>query len=367
MLAMIISKDDSYHGWPTVLRRANGELLTVSSSGREAHVCPFGKVRLQRSSDDGTTWSDPEVLVDGPLDDRDAGLLETSNGTLIVSWFTSLAWMNTLCRQEMGVIDWMPAEQLARWRAARERIGREVQVRDVHGEFIIRSTDGGQTWSDPIRAGVSSPHGPTELDDGSLLFLGKASAPYETWGAGATFSETPITAAVSRDDGLTWNVVATVPCAKGHSDADYHEPHAVQASDGRILVHIRNHARSPSMDTLQAESLDGGTTWSTPQPLPFGAAAHPAHLLRLRDGRLLSTYGYREAPFGNRAGASVDCGQTWSEPILISDDGIGFDLGYPSTAELADGTLLSVWYEKMTPDSRAVLRQARWTLPSVES
>lgn len=357
----IISKDDSYHGWPTVIRCAKGELLTVSSSGREEHVCPFGKVRLQRSTDDGATWSAPEVLVDGPLDDRDAGLLETSRGTLIVSWFTSLAWMNTLNKQETGAIDWIPPDQLARWRAERDRIA-DVNIRDIHGEFIIRSTDGGKTWSDPIRTGVSSPHGPTELDDGTLLFLGKATAPYETWDDGATFSGTPITAARSSDDGLTWEAIGTVPCAEGHEDAQYHEPHAVQASDGRIIVHIRNHNDRPSADTWQAESTDGGKTWSTPKPTPFGAVAHPAHLLRLRDDRLLSTQGRREEPTGNRANISDDNGQTWSDPFVISDDSIAYDLGYPSTAELGDGSLLTVWYEKMTADTKAVLRQAHWTI-----
>ena len=47
-----------YHGWPTLTRRANGELLVVCSGGRETHVCPFGRVELIRSKDEGKTWSD---------------------------------------------------------------------------------------------------------------------------------------------------------------------------------------------------------------------------------------------------------------------------------------------------------------------
>ena len=45
--------------------------------------------------------------------------------------------------------------------------------------------------------------------------------------------------------------------------------------------------------------------------------------------------------------------------MIISGDGIGGDLGYPSTVELADGTLLSVWYEVVKGSASAVLRQAR--------
>jgi hypothetical protein len=49
--------------------------------------------------------------------------------------------------------------------------------------------------------------------------------------------------------------------------------------------------------------------------------------------------------------------------MTISADGAGGDLGYPSTAQLADGTFLSVWYESGVKNCPlAVLRQAHWTL-----
>lgn len=64
-----------YHGWPTIARRSTGELLLVFSGGRESHVCPFGRVELMRSQDDGATWRWPQVLSDGPIDDRDAGVV----------------------------------------------------------------------------------------------------------------------------------------------------------------------------------------------------------------------------------------------------------------------------------------------------
>ena len=74
------------------------------------------------------------------------------------------------------------------------------------------------------------------------------------------------------------------------------------------------------------------------------------------------TYGHRRAPFGNQARLSDDRGRTWSEPLIISGDGASGDLGYPSTVELDDGTLLTVWYELLKGSPRAVLRQARWTV-----
>jgi hypothetical protein len=74
------------------------------------------------------------------------------------------------------------------------------------------------------------------------------------------------------------------------------------------------------------------------------------------------TYGHRRPPFGNQARLSEDGGRTWSGAMVISHDGAGGDLGYPSTAELADGSLLTIWYERMRDNPRAVLRQARWRM-----
>ena len=83
-----------YLAWPTVVRCKNGELLVVFSGDRLYHACPYGKTMLMRSCDDGDSWSTPEVITNTPLDDRDAGILETDKGTLLVSHFTSLAFEN---------------------------------------------------------------------------------------------------------------------------------------------------------------------------------------------------------------------------------------------------------------------------------
>ena len=74
------------------------------------------------------------------------------------------------------------------------------------------------------------------------------------------------------------------------------------------------------------------------------------------------TYGYRRAPCGNQARLSLDGGRTWSEPLAIRPTPRVGDLGYPRTVELADGTLLTVWYERMKDSPKAVLRQAHWII-----
>jgi len=340
-----------YHGWPTLARRKYGELLVVCSGGREAHVCPFGRVELIRSHDNGQTWTWPEVVLDGPIDDRDAGILETAKGTLLVTTFTSLAYEPILDRAEKaagGDGAW-PADKLDRWRAAHHRVSAEERKKALN-VWMIRSTDGGLTWSTRYDPLVNSPHGPIQLADGRLLYAGK-----DLWRG-----DNRVGVAESLDDGQTWRWLANIPVREGDSHKEYHELHAVETKGGRIIVQIRNHKRANANETLQCESDDGGKTWTTPRAI--GVWGLPSHLLRLQDDRLLMTYGHRRSPLGNQARISEDEGQTWSEPILISQDGVSGDLGYPSTVQLDDGSLITVWYELMRGAPNAVLRQARWTL-----
>ncbi len=347
---VISVQPDYYHGWPTVARRSNGELILVWSGRREAHVCPFGTVEMMRSKDDGATWTWPQTLLDGPLDDRDAGVLETARGTLLVTTFTSLAYEPSLTKVEaLKAGDkgaWEP-QRLKAWQAARDRINATQRQAEL-GQWMLRSTDGGITWSPRYSSIVNSPHGPIQRRNGRLLYAGK-----ELW-----TEEKRVGVCESRDDGRTWKWLAEIRPREGDTVANYHELHAVETLDDTLIVHIRNHNKANVGETLQCESHDGGRTWSVPRSI--GAWGLPSHLLRLRDGRLLMTYGHRRKPFGNQARISVDHGRSWSEPMIVSGDGVGGDLGYPSTVELADGDLLTVWYERMADNPKAVLRQARW-------
>ncbi len=348
---VISCQPELYHGWPTVARRKSGELLLVCSGGREGHVCPFGRVELMRSHDEGKTWGWPRVVLDTEIDDRDAGVLETAKGTLLVTTFTSLYFETLLAAAEKipaGQPGAWPADRLQRWQAAHNRIT-EAQRKALFGVWMLRSTDGGLTWSGPYDAQVTSPHGPIQLSDGRLLYAGN------DWRRGGRLA-----VCQSNDDGQTWRHLADIAPRPGDGPFTYYELHGVEAAPDRLVMQIRNEDKNDSNETLQTESSDGGKTWAVPHRI--GVWGIPSHLLKLRDGRLLMTYGHRRAPLGNQARLSGDQGRTWSEPMIVSGDGVESDLGYPSTVQLADGSLLSVWYEVMKGNPHAVLRQAHWSL-----
>ena len=350
----ITPPEEPYAGWPTVARRSNGVLWVSWSGGRDGHVCPMGQVRAMTSKDDGATWTYPRVLLDSPIDDRDSGVMETAKGTLLVTTFTSLAYEADLAKSRIYLPDGkgpsmrpMKPEVIARWQAAQNRLTAEERKAEL-GEWVLRSTDGGLNFSARIPTVVNSPHGPLQLKDGRILYVGK-----QLW-----TKEHRIGAVESKDDGLTWTWLGEIPGRPGDDVASkYHELHAVETEDGRIVAQIRHEGKVDTNWTLQTESADGGKTWTIPRAITFGI---PSQLMKLRDGRLLMTYGHRRKPFGNQACVSADHGRTWSEPMIVSGDGTAGDLGYPSTVELADGTLLTVWYENMKDLGKAVLRQAKW-------
>jgi len=350
----ISQQPNLYHGWPTVTQRANGELLLVCSGGRESHVCPFGRVELMRSKDKGKTWSFPRVLIDGPIDDRDAGVVETAKGSILVTTFTSLAYEPILSRAlkiKPGSSGAWSMERLEQWNGAHGRISAQQRKAEL-GCWMIRSTDGGLSFSSPSRVPVNSPHGPVQLSDGRLLYAGK-----ELW-----HGENRIGVWESIDDGQNWKWLATIPSRDGDDHRQYHELHLVEASERKLVVQIRNHNKANARETLQCYSTDGGKRWSKPRSI--GVWGLPSHLLRLSDGKLLMSYGHRRAPLGVQARISEDQGKTWSQRIVLHGKGVSGDLGYPSTVQFDDGSLLTVWYERISKSPKAVLRQVDWSLES---
>ena len=69
--------------WPSITRLSDGRLMAGSSGFRVKHICPFGEVAVNYSSDEGKTWSAPESVLNTPLDDRDAGVVEY-NGKIYI-------------------------------------------------------------------------------------------------------------------------------------------------------------------------------------------------------------------------------------------------------------------------------------------
>lgn len=342
----------TYHGWPTVTLLQDGRLAVVSSGNRTKHVDPFGRVLLYISEDEGATWQKPVRLSNGPLDDRDAGIIQLKDGTILVNYFTSLAFFFS------GIgTNWPKVP--SNWKEAVESVTLS-QVDESLGQFILRSTDGGKSWEPKRKAPVGNVHGPCQLQDGSLLWVGKEVS-YKKVLVDARYDRGVI-ACRSTDGGKSWQKIADIPKVEGQDQSQWHELHQIQAADGTIICHIRNHAmdkKTLGITTWQCESHDNGVTWTVPHMICYGVCNH---LVNLPDGRMIMTYGYRRVPYGVRFRVSSDFGRTWSEEAILCNDGDTADIGYPSSVVLSDGSLATVWYQYRESTGVASLRCLRWHL-----
>ena len=338
-----------YIGWPTVCARKNGELVAVFSGDRDEHVCPFGKVQMVRSADQGATWTPAATIGNTPLDDRDSGVVELPGGDLVVSWFTSLAYTGSI-RDRAKL---KPGSPQFYWWLHDEKIPAAAK-KDAFGYFTMRSSDGGKTWEAPARTPGTAPHGPIVLKDGRLLYVGMTYAGHFGIHSGAT---NEISVAESRDAGRSWQRLGAISLPAGEKVTLFHEPHAAEAADGRIVAQIRYHGKGGCL--WQSESADGGKTWAEAHQTQL--AGLPPHLIRLRDGKLVTVYGRRSGAFGEYACVSDDQGRTWdvANEIRLAGHFDG-DLGYPASAQLADGSILTVYYQAEKKGEKTCLMGTLW-------
>jgi len=330
----IFESPGEYCAWPDLVRTSEGDLIVLFCKSEE-HLGPDGAILLSRSTDNGQTWQAPQVVFDTPIDDRESGITVLSGGRLLghfVSTFHTpekYAALRPLAYEQPVLRRWTEFVQRAEYRAA------EL----LQGGRNALSSDGGKTWSAPVR-GKDAIHGGIELTDGSLMI--------------ASYRETldSITVNIADAPLVPWRTIATVASPKPDS-LRFGEPHILQLPSGRIIMMIRATTKPYNdMDERchlwETYSDDNGQTWVPPFETPLWG--FPPHLLLLSDGSVLVSYGYRRKPFGQRVCISTD-GVTWdpSREFVLRDDAPNKDLGYPASTELEPGLVLTVYYQPNVP------------------
>ncbi len=345
----------SYHGWPSVCRGPKGDLIAVCSGLRLAHVCPFGKVILCRSEDEGKTWTRPQIIIDTPLDDRDAGITVFNGDQLIVTSFNH--YVNV---QKGFPCDTAYAETMKTAYFSENRITDEMEKK-FYGSTYVISKDNGITWSEVKHAPVTTPHGPCALKNGGLLYMGNPKVYDERKQLDSDKNTLEVWFS---PDAETWEKYAVIE--NPQESLYFCEPHVAALPDGTLLGTIRvqgtNH-NERVFCVYQTESTDGGKTWTTPhKTVEFGS---PPHVLVHSSGNLILTYGYRREPFGERARISIDNGKTWGEELILRDDSPSYDLGYPASVELKDGSIFTLYYQKRDAATVPEIMYTIWDIPNL--
>ena len=334
-----------YNAWPTVISLSDGTLLAAWSGERFKHICPLGRVMASRSYDGGYTWLPPYCIQDTTLDDRDAGLLQVGDRILMTSVTNDVAmqrkyndahWLHTANTPEkrafvLSYLDMLTEED-----------------EKLVGPTLAVSKDNGYTFSEPVNLPLTSPHGPMLTKEGKILFVGKFSS------YGHRFCPDLVPAIYAMELDTDCNTVAgpwlVAPRFEGMPEhCEWCEPHAALMPNGDILVAIRYLDKKADIHTIYlCRSTDGGKTYTKAEPTGWDGL--PPHIFVHSSGAVIMTYGRRHAPLGVRARISYDNGYTFGEELVLRDDGLDWDLGYPSTAENAQGQLVTVYYMKEKDD-----------------
>ena len=292
--------------WPVMNVLPNGRVVIVARTD-DFHLGQRGRLASFVSDDGGESWSYPFYIDPRGPDDRNPAFGVTPDGVLLCAFYRADCYEN-------GVY-------------GRER-GRPFPV------VLSRSEDGGDTWSsaEPIASVVGESGGVfgriTITADGDLLMPYYKYHPTE-----APYRETGFLQ--SQDNGRTWSGFRSIA-------VEYNESSILPFPDGHLLVAMRS---NDDGHTALAESTDGGAPWTAPQQVS-GRNEHPPDLLLLADGRVLLTYGRRLSPCGVRGMVSHDQGRSWrtDEKLVLVTDSVTRDCGYPSSVQLADGSILTAYY-----------------------
>jgi sialidase-1 len=329
-----------------IIKLRNGELLVTAREATE-HIARDGDVIMLRSKDQGKTWGEKQVIsAVKDLDEREGCGIQLKDGTILVFIF-----YNGLYR-ENGDYMWDWATNV-KFGAGRQHLG----------TYVISSKDNGRTWSKPANIStqgmpftdIEGPaDAPVEMPDGSILL------PVMGYNVRGDIHNEAAVLLRSADKGASWTYLSTMAEDPGGKLGHFQEPGIVRTKSGRIVAAIRNQGQDNAIWTTWSD--DNGKTWVPVRQSPM--IGHPADLMQLADGRILCTYGQRSArhndPGGIRATFSTDNGETWQveKEVVIRQDFLNLDIGYPESMQLADGRILTVYYFNLF--GRFFLGQTIW-------
>lgn len=337
---IVIYDDPQYYAsFPSVVKNNENDFIVafrrapdrrIFKEKGSSHVDPNSYLVMVRSSN-GENWtSEPQLIYAHPFGgSQDPCLLQLRDGTLLC---TSYAW---------SFIKPDGVENL------RRPFFDNANGVIFLGGYLIRSSDGGKTWSEPIYP----PHVDQEI------YLSALGYPLPAYNRGALcegkngriywvvavndsipVKKTSNHLIVSDDKGLTWSYSGLVAT---DDKASFNETSMYETPKGDLVAFLR----TANMDDQAciARSTDGGKTFYWEK---MGFQGHPLNALRLPDNRVLLTYGYRHVPYGIRARIlNPECTDYETAPeIILRDDGGNRDLGYTWSVLLNEKKILVVYY-----------------------
>lgn len=315
-----------------MIRLKNGDILLFTREATE-HYANDGDIVMVRSRDNGKTWGDRQVVsAIKDVDEREGCGVQLKDGTIVLGVFYNNHYLKD------GTYDW---KGTINWKAHPDKLN--------IGSYVMTSTDNGHTWSErhfintkgmPFAYIEGPTDAPIVMGDGSLL-MGVIG--YQLNGDPKNKAAVLLR---STDKGTSWKYYATMASDPGGKMGGFVEPGLVRTRTGRIIAGFRNHGVGNWI--YMSYSDDDGKTWVP--AFKTDMVGHPVDLIQLKDGRIMATYGIRVGshgyPGGVRACFSSDNGKTWdiTTEVQIRNDFLNWDVGYPESMQLQDGSVLTAYY-----------------------
>ena len=315
---------DNVCAWPNLTLMPNGEIIATIFKGSEHAGVGGTNIECWASEDDGRLWkfrSAPDSPPEGESRVNQAAGL-APDGALIVIMSGRDATKEP--REVLPRPKVFRSEDNARtW----ERIG-EVAVPDTANHHVI-------PFGDVIG-----------LPDGTMAapFYGGhlANRDIDRLSPERRYQSFLI---FSHDGGATWEDVVEV------GTWDHDETSVLPLENGRWIAAART-VRDAHTDLFISD--DAGRTWEYGGPLTL-TRQHPPHLLRLADGSALLTYGIRNpGVYAGIGGRFSEDGLSWGAPCVVFNPGVegAGDGTYPSSVQVADGTIVTAYYSSGVPAHR---------------
>jgi hypothetical protein len=308
---------------PQLAADADGVVSVLYAVGKEVpgQRFPVSALRFIRSTDQGRTWSMPVTVNDGTeFGAHNFHALTTApDGVLLATWLdaregTSGVWMS---RSTDGGLTWSanrpiysdPTCPCCRTSVAVDADGaiyvawRAILPGDIRDVVVTRSTDGGATWSEPVRTREDGwiypgcPHaGPSlKVDAGGAIHVG--------WWTGKK-GEAGVYYARSEDGGRTF---AAQPVQIGERARPAHVQLALSPAGGVYLAWDDGLGEIPRV--LVRRSRNGGRTFGPIEALSdAGAAASFPVVAVYRDSVAVAWSQTTAAEHRAKLAAKVDMG-----------------------------------------------------------
>jgi hypothetical protein len=218
------------------------------------------------------------------------------------------------------------------------------------------STDRCHSWAGPYRLPTFGQRGIAARTD--YLVSGRDTCTFFLTAARSDGGEGRVFCARTTDGGKTVTFVSWIgPEPRGYAIM----PSSVRLAGGQILTAVRCREEAQCWIDLYA-SDDEGAAWTyLNRPVPdTGKGGNPPAMIRLGDGRVCLTYGYRDPPHRMCARLSGDGGLTWGDEVVLRSGGGNHDLGYPRSVQREDGKVVTVYYWNDHPEGERYIAATVW-------